>query len=230
MSYFWFQVVAEEGLLLVEVVTSEVKAWEAAGITPEGGAMEGVSSIIDPTMEAEALVEVVHHVVVMLATSGLTTLLVVLLGRHRALVPLQSERVSCYASVAMRRWKSLIFSWVGIINIREEGMCWVGFMWEIISKNRVINWSFPCFVARESSGDIGLLIVAYTSIQNFRCSPGKLGPFWSTWCLFFPLFLSLFSSRIDSITNERWWVIDSKICMGVLFCLWFVSAMVVSVR
>lgn len=65
--------------------------------------MEGVSSIIDPTMEAEALVEVVHHAVVMLATSGLTTLLVVLLGRHRALVPLQSERVSCYASVAMRR-------------------------------------------------------------------------------------------------------------------------------
>ena len=56
--------------------------------------MEGVSSVIDLIMEVEVVAEVVHHVEVMLATSGSTTLVqpvVVVPVRHLPLLQSQSE-------------------------------------------------------------------------------------------------------------------------------------------
>nr|CAB3484230.1 unnamed protein product [Digitaria exilis] len=94
-SYASIAVAEEEDLHQVEVVTSEAKALEVVALTTEAEAMEGASSIIDPIMVAEVVAEVAHHVEVMLATSGSTTLVlvVVVLERHPLLLRLQSEFV-----------------------------------------------------------------------------------------------------------------------------------------
>jgi hypothetical protein len=94
-------VAGEEGFHRVEVVTSEVKALEAVVHTMEAEGMEGASSVIDLIMEAEVVAGVAHHVEVMSATSGLTTLVqpvVVVPGHHRPPLLSQSELL-----VAMRR-------------------------------------------------------------------------------------------------------------------------------
>jgi hypothetical protein len=80
--------------------------------------MEGVILIIDLIMGAEEVAEVVLHVVVvMLATSGLITLVqAVAPERHQPLVQLQSEFFCSYASGECIR-RSLIF--LATIKVHE---------------------------------------------------------------------------------------------------------------